>query len=166
MTDVSKSDAVQRPEYSPATFTFAAVAMTGVAYGLGRYAYGLFLPAIRDTFGLNTSTLGFIASLNAAVYLVATVVASGSAVHFRPRTFIVGAGAVTTLGLLAVGITSNVWIAIAGIVLSGIGAGFFSPAAFEAIEAWLPERSKHRAVGAVNAGATPGLIFTGLTYPR
>ena len=162
MTDVPSNASTGAAGRSPLTFTLAAVGMTSVTYGLGRYAYGLFLPSIRDTFGLDNFTLGLIASLNAALYLVATVVASAIAVHFRPRTFIVGAGLVATLGFAAVGLTSNVWIAIAGIVFSGIGAGFFSPAAFEAIEAWLPERWKHRAIGAVNAGATPGLILTGL----
>jgi len=157
-TDVT-TRTIQR---SPLGFTLTAVAMTSVTYGLGRYAYGLFLPAIRGTFELDNFTLGLIASLNASAYLIATVIASGAAVYFKPRTFIVGAGLVTTLGLFAVGTTSNVSIAVAGIVLSGIGAGFFSPAAFEAIEAWLPERWKHRAIGAVNAGATPGLILTGL----
>lgn len=74
------------PIRSPVTFTLAAVGMTRVPYGFGRYAYGLFLPTIRQTFGLDSAALGMIASLNALVYLVATVIASVGAVHFRPRS--------------------------------------------------------------------------------
>src|ERR1700722_3750112 len=83
-------------------FVAASVAMASVTYGIGRYAYGLFLPEIRRDFALDTFTLGLIASVGTAVYLLSNMVASAIAVHFRPRTFIVIGGAVTTLGLALV----------------------------------------------------------------
>ena len=39
-------------------FIVASVAMASVTYGIGRYAYGLFLPEIRRDFALDTFTLG------------------------------------------------------------------------------------------------------------
>ncbi|OBZ96165.1 hypothetical protein ADU59_07330 [Pararhizobium polonicum] len=143
-------------------FTAACVAMTSVTYGMGRYAYGLFLPSIRQEFNLSTFDLALIASLNTAVYLLATVIASGIAIYFRPRTLIVVSGLVTTSGLLIAGLAPSFPVAAGGIILAGAGGGILSPAMFEAIEAWLSAGWKGRAIAVVNAGAAPGLIFTGL----
>ncbi|MGQ3212956.1 MFS transporter [Shinella sp.] len=149
-------------QHFPLAFTAACVAMTSVTYGMGRYAYGLFLPSIGAQFDLTTFDLALIASLNAILYLVATIVASATAIHFRPRTFILLSGVTTTAGLLLAGMATSVAVATVGIVLAGIGAGILSPAMFEAIEAWLPAPWKPRAIGAVNAGAAPGIVLTGL----
>jgi len=138
------------------------VAMASVTYGIGRYAYGLFLPGIRRDFALDTFTLGLIASVGTVVYLLSNIVASAIAIHFKPRTFIVIGGAVTTLGLALVGIATNAPTAVGGILLAGAGAGIYTPAQFEAIEAWLLPPWKSRAMGAVNAGATPGKILAGI----
>ncbi len=143
-------------------FIAACVAMVSVTYGMGRYAYGLFLPSIRTDFDLGTVDLALIASLNTAVYLLATVIASACAIYFRPRTLIVAAGLITTCGLLLTGLATRFEVAAGGIVLAGVGGGILSPAMFEAIEAWLSARWKTRAIAAVNAGAAPGLIVTGL----
>ncbi|WP_210171122.1 MFS transporter [Rhizobium sp. Root483D2] len=144
-------------------FTVACVAMVSVTYGMGRYAYGLFLPSIRQAFDLSTFQLSLIASFNTAVYLLATIVASASAIYFRPKTLIVAAGLITTCGLLITGLATNIGLAAGGIILAGVGGGILSPAMFEAIEAWLSGRWKARAIAAVNAGAAPGLILTGLS---
>jgi predicted MFS family arabinose efflux permease len=143
-------------------FIAASVAMASVTYGVGRYAYGLFLPQIRRDFALDTFTLGLIASVGTVVYLLSNIVASAIAIHFKPRTFTVLGGAVTTLGLALVGVATNAPTAVGGILLAGVGAGIYTPAQFEAIEAWLLPPWKSRAMGAVNAGATPGKILTGL----
>jgi predicted MFS family arabinose efflux permease len=159
--DSAHQDERGRERFSLA-FIAASVAMASVTYGLGRYAYGLFLPEIRRDFALDTFTLGLIASVGTVVYLLSNIVASAIAVHFKPRTFTVIGGAVTTLGLALVGIATNAPTAVAGILLAGTGAGIYTPAQFEAIEAWLLPPWKSRAMGAVNAGATPGKILTGL----
>ncbi|KNY14192.1 hypothetical protein AKG11_25140 [Shinella sp. SUS2] len=66
------------------------------------------------------------------MHLVATIAAA--AIHFKPRTFIIGTGPRATLGLLAVGLTSNARVASARIGLSDIGGSYLSPATLETIE--------------------------------
>jgi MFS family permease len=107
--------------------------MASVTYGIGRYAHGLFLPQIRRDFALDTFTLGLIASIATVIYLLSNIVASAIVIHFKPRTFTVIGGAVTTLGLALVGIATNAPTAVAGILLAGAGAGIYTPAQFEAI---------------------------------
>lgn len=146
-----------------ASFTVAIVAMCSVAFGVGRYAYGLFLPAIRHDFGASTVTLGLIASASTLLYLITIAIASTIAIHCRPRTLMLVGGCVTTLSLLIVGLAANLPATAAGIALASVGAGLYSPASWVAVDAWMPSRWRHRAIGAVNAGSTPGLLITGLT---
>lgn len=148
---------------NPVTFIVIAIAMTSVTYGFGRYAYGLFLPSLRTEFSASTAQLGLIASANAATYLVSTVLASAYAIYFRPASMMVLACAVAIAGLLTAGLTTSIEGVVFGIVLAGVGGGILSPALFEALEAWLPEEWKVKAIGAVSAGATPGMVITALT---
>jgi len=119
MTPDSKYQTDARRERFSLAFIAASVAMASVTYGVGRYAYGLFLPEIRRDFALDTFTLGLIASVGTVVYLLSNIVASAIAIHFKPRTFIVIGGAVTTLGLALVGIATNAPTAVGGILLAG-----------------------------------------------
>lgn len=146
----------------PMTFIVIAIAMTSVTYGFGRYAYGLFLPSLRVEFSASTAQLGLIASANAATYLVSTVLASAYAIYFRPTSMMVLACAVAIAGLLTAGLATSIEGVVFGIVLAGVGGGILSPALFEALEAWLPEEWKVKAIGAVSAGATPGMVITAL----
>jgi predicted MFS family arabinose efflux permease len=146
----------------PITFIVIAIAMTSVTYGFGRYAYGLFLPSLRAEFSASTAQLGLIASANAATYLVSTVLASAYAIYFRPTSMMVLACAVAIAGLLTAGLATSIEGVVFGIVLAGVGGGILSPALFEALEAWLPEEWKVKAIGAVSAGATPGMVITAL----
>lgn len=153
---------VEAPLIHPVTFIVIAIAMTSVTYGFGRYAYGLFLPSLRVEFSASTAQLGLIASANAATYLVSTVLASAYAIYFRPTSMMVLACAVAIAGLLTAGLATSIEGVVFGIVLAGVGGGILSPALFEALEAWLPEEWKVKAIGAVSAGATPGMVITAL----
>ena len=146
-----------------AFFTAGVVAMCSVVFGVGRYAYGLFLPSIRQDFGARTVTLGLIASASTLLYLITIAVASAIAIHCRPRTLMLAGGSVSTVSLLIVGSAASLPAVATGLALASIGAGLYSPASFVAAEAWMPVRWKHRAIGAINAGSTPGVLITGLT---
>jgi sugar phosphate permease len=58
---------------------------TAVAFGPARNGYGLFLPEIREEFGLSTAMLGFIASGLYAGYLVALAAVGLLAARLGPR---------------------------------------------------------------------------------
>src|ERR1700730_15324316 len=96
-----------RRERFSLAFIVASVAMASVTYGLGQYAYGVFLPEIRRDFSLDTFPLGLIASVGTVIFVISNIVASAIAIHFNPRTFTVIGGAVTTLGLALVGVATH-----------------------------------------------------------
>ena len=51
-----------------AQLTGAGLALIAACYGLARFAYGLFVPAFSDEFGLTAATAGAIASGSYAAY--------------------------------------------------------------------------------------------------
>lgn len=156
----TQSSTVNTAHVRPIPFLVLTIAMTSVTYGFGRYAFGLFLPSLRAEFTASTTQLGAIASANAATYLVSTVLASTFAVYVPPTIMMVGACLVTVAGLLVAGLSASIGNIALGIIIAGFGGGILSPALFEAIEAWLPEDWKVKAVASVSAGATPGMIVT------
>jgi len=153
---------LNRQLIEPVKFLIITIAMTSVTYGFGRYAYGLFLPSLRSEFGASTLQLSLIASANAGTYLISTLIASAYAIYFRPTYMMVSSCILTVTGLAIAGFSTTFDVAAFGIIVSGVGGGVLSPALFEAIESWLPEEWKVRAIGAVSAGATPGMIITAL----
>src|SRR5919202_763055 len=111
----------------------AGVAMIGVTYGFGRYAYGLFVPDIRAEFGLGTALLGLIASGSYAAYLVATAVSGVAADRVGPRPLVVAGGAAAAAGMALVGVAPSGGAVAAGVVLAGSGSGFVWPALSDAL---------------------------------
>jgi len=91
-------------------------------YGIGRQAYGLFVPILGDEFGLSLDVLGFYASAAQAGYLIATVATGVLTARFGPRLPVV-AGCL----LLAVGAAMIAWapgpiLLAVGIVAAGTSA--------------------------------------------
>ncbi|MEX2626563.1 MAG: MFS transporter [Ilumatobacteraceae bacterium] len=132
-------------------------------YGIGRLAYGLFVPTFEEEFGLSLDVLGYYASAAQAGYLVVTVVAGVLAARFGPRVPVVsgclllaGGAAITASApgpmLLAVGITA------AGTSAGGTWAPFS-----DAVDRQVPTSGVRRALALVNAGAPVGIaIASGL----
>lgn len=140
----------------------AWILLSSVTFGFGRYGYGLFVPSIRQQFDASSAQLGVISSLNTVVFLLVTLASSYLVQILRPQFLLILSGLLTTFGLALVGMSSSFTVAATGIIVSGIGAGIFAPIVFEAIDSWLDPKDRVVAVTALSAGATPGLILTGL----
>src|SRR5258707_1447992 len=135
MTPDSNYQTDARRERFSLAFIAASVAMASVTYGVGRYAYGLFLPEIRRDFALDTFTLGLIASVATVVYLLSNIVASAIAIHFKPRTFIVIGGAAPPPRLRLLGIATDPTTAVGGVFLVRGGGGTLPTPPLVAIQA-------------------------------
>ena len=68
--------------------TIAGLAIVAATYGLARYCFGLFLPEFRQEFNLSTETVGLIAGLSYAGYLMATFLGSGLSTMFGPQAIV------------------------------------------------------------------------------
>ncbi len=127
-------------------------------YGLGRQAYGLFVPTFREEFALPLDVLGFYASAAQAGYLVATVVTGFLAARYGPRLPVV-------LGSLLLAVGATLTASAPGPVLLGVGViaagtsagGAWAPFS-DAVRDQVPVSGARRALALVNAGSPVGLM--------
>lgn len=145
---------------SPTSTEFALLGagLIAISYGLARFAFGLFVPPIRDELGLTPSVIGIIGALPLISFLLATVVAPLITHLFGARNAAVLSGAFGVAGLAMISQAPGALLLGAGVFACGICTGLMMPALTAAMQA-LVKRSLHGRVSSVmNAGTSIGVI--------
>jgi predicted MFS family arabinose efflux permease len=127
-------------------------------YGIGRLAYGLFVPRFREEFGLSLDVLGFYASAAQAGYLVATVVTGVVAARYGPRVPVVSGCLLLAVGAAMTASAPGPILLAVGIVAAGTSAGGAWAPFSDAIANQVPLAGRRRALALVNAGSPIGLV--------
>ncbi len=140
----------------------AGFCATAVAFGPARNGYGLFLPNIREEFGLSTVMLGFIASGLYAGYLAALLAVGLLAARVGPRLPVL-------IGLLSAGVGMGLVVLLpnapslaVGVILAGTSAGWSWAPYNDAVAQAVPPPSRDRALSVVSTGTTFGIMMAGL----
>lgn len=128
-------------------------------YGLVRLAYGLFLPDISASLGLDGVVAGRISSGASFAYCVGAV--SGLVWSRHARALVGGALVTASVGSVAMALAPDATLFAAATVLASTGAGLASPGLVGLVERNVaPDRSA-RAQAVVNSGTGPGLVAAG-----
>jgi predicted MFS family arabinose efflux permease len=128
-------------------------------YGIGRQAYGLFVPTFREEFGLSLDVLGFYASAAQAGYLVATVVTGVLTARFGPRVPVVSGCLLLTVGAAVTASAPGPMLLAVGVVAAGTSAGGAWGPFSDAVDNQVPVSGSRRALAMVNAGSPVGLVI-------
>src|SRR5919199_4344965 len=107
----------------------ATIALT---YGLARFAYGLFLPQMRQSLDLSDSVLGLIGAGSYVGYCLAVLGALVLTSRSGPRFMAVAAGSVAVVGMAAVAGAPTGLVLALGVVVAGSSSGLASPPMGEA----------------------------------
>jgi predicted MFS family arabinose efflux permease len=157
-----------RPVRSPAVrLTVAGAAVVGVAYGMGRYAFGLTLPSLRgdpslSPGGLDDAVLGLIASGSFAGYLLGLLLAPVVGRRFGPRApTTVGGTCGLVGGVLAAAAPSPLVLAV-GTVLAGSAAGWVWAAYSDLAAAVVAAPHRPRTLAVISTGTSAGLLVSGI----
>ncbi|MFG6160015.1 CynX/NimT family MFS transporter [Halomonas sp. 1390] len=145
---------------SPSSTEFALLgaALIAISYGLARFAFGLFVPPIREELGLTPSVIGIIGALPLISFLLATLIAPLVTHLFGARNAAVLSGAFGVTGLALISQAPGALVLGAGVFACGICTGLMMPALTAAMQA-LVKRSLHGRVSSVmNAGTSIGVI--------
>ena len=137
------------------------LALIAVTYGLARFAYGLFLPEMREAFGLSPSLLGAIGAGSYIAYGGAIVVALVYTSRTGPRRMAVAAGAAAVVGMAAVAAAPAAWVLAVGILVAGASTGLASPPMAEAVARSVPDGLQDRANTLINSGTGVGVALSG-----
>jgi predicted MFS family arabinose efflux permease len=127
-------------------------------YGIGRQAYGLFVPTFREKFGLSLDVLGFYASAAQAGYLVATVATGVLTARFGPRLPVVSGCLLLAVGAAITAAAPGSMFLAVGVIVAGTSAGGTWAPFSDAIDNQVPLPGSRRALALVNAGSPVGLV--------
>jgi len=143
---------------SASSFALFGAALIAISYGLARFAFGLFVPPIRDELGLTPYAVGLIGALPLISFIAATLLAPLIADRFGARATAVLSGAFGVAGLAMISQAASALTLGVGVFACGICTGLMMPALTAAMQA-LVKRSLHGRVSSVmNAGTSVGLI--------
>jgi len=135
--------------------------MIAVTYGLARFAYGLFLPEMREAFDLSPTLVGVIGAGSYLGYCVAVVIALVYTSRTGPRWMAVAAGVVAVVGMAVVAGAPAAWVLALGILVAGSSTGLASPPMGEAVALSIRENLQGRANALINCGTSVGVAVSG-----
>jgi predicted MFS family arabinose efflux permease len=139
----------------------AGLSLIAVCYGLARFAYGLFLPVLREDFRLSGSTAGAIAASSYAGYCVAIVAATVLTTRFGARPVAVAAGVTATVGTGLIAAAGSTGVLVVGVVIAGSSTGLASPPLADAVAHAVTPNRRDRVQTVVNAGTGLGVMVSG-----
>ena len=138
-----------------------------VGLGIGRFAYALVLPDMRDALGWSYSAAGFLNTVNAAGYLGGALVAAAIVRRFGLATALRWGTLAGVLSLALCALSGNFVVLSFARLLAGVGAavGFVSAGALAAtIAQSRPERANFL-LSLFYAGPGLGIALSGLIAP-
>jgi predicted MFS family arabinose efflux permease len=150
------------PERPTLRVGVAGLLALAATYGLGRQAYGLFVPWFRAEFGLGLDVVGYVAGAAQLGYLLATVATGVVEARVGPRLPVV-VGCVLLAGGAGLVVTAQTAVPFAvGVILAGTSAGGAWAPFSDAVAERVPPGRRRRALALVNAGSPAGLLIASL----
>jgi len=138
-----------------------------VGLGIGRFAYSLVLPDMRDTLGWSYSAAGFMNTINAAGYLAGALLASRIARRFGLSAAVRWGTLACVLSLALCALSGNFVILSLARLLAGFGAaaGFVAGGALAARIAQSNPARASFLLSLFYAGPGLGILSSGLIAP-
>ncbi len=155
-----------RPPHPARLILILSLAPT-IGLGIGRFAYALVLPDMRDSLGWSYSAAGFLNTINAAGYLAGAFLTARLTRRFGLLATVRG-GALACLGSLALcALSGNFYILSFARLLAGLGAaaGFVAGAALAARIAQSQPMRANFLLSLFYAGPGLGILCSGLVAP-
>ena len=148
------------------TILILALAPT-IGLGIGRFAYALVLPDMRDTLGWSYAAAGFMNTVNAAGYLGGALAAARLARRYRLLTLIKAGTMMAIVALALCAVSANFAVLSFGRLLAGIGAAvaFVAGGALAATIAQAQPARSGFLLSLFYAGPGLGILASGLVAP-
>lgn len=145
---------------NPVGVVAPGLALIAVTHGLARFAYGLFVPELREAFGLSPSLLGVVGAGSYAGYCAAISVSLALATRTGPRFMAVAAGGVAVVGMGIVAAAPSAWVLAVGVLVAGSSTGLASPPLGEAVVRAVRAKERDRANAIINSGTSVGVVLS------
>jgi len=162
-----KTPDFSQPSAHPARLILVLSLAPTVGLGIGRFAYSLVLPDMRDTLGWTYSAAGFMNTINAAGYLAGALLASRLIKRFGLAAAVRWGTLASLLSLALCALSGNFAILSFARLLAGFGAAaaFVAGAALAALIAQAQPARANFLLSLFYAGPGLGILSSGLTAP-
>ena len=155
------------PPAHPARLILILSLAPTVGLGIGRFAYSLVLPDMRDTLGWSYSAAGFMNTINAAGYLAGALMTSKLIARFGLAATVRWGTLASVLSLALCALSGSFFILSFARLLAGLGAaaGFVAGAALAARIAQSQPARANFLLSLFYAGPGLGIVTSGLVAP-
>lgn len=136
-------------------------AVIAVTYGLGRYAFGLFVPQFQEALQLTGTTVGTIGGLSHAGYALGLLWAPRACRRHDPLRIASRAALTAAMGLAGIAVSVGAATLGASVLVAGVGSGLASPALALAVVRGLEPSHRSPAQTWINSGTSLGLALSG-----
>ncbi|MDN3557681.1 MFS transporter [Halomonas maura] len=133
--------------------------LIAITYGLARFVFGLFLPAIRGEMVISPTMAGVIGALPFLSFVVAILAAPWLTRRAGVRASAVTAACLAAVGLLTIAYAPVPLLLAAGVLTCGISTGLSSPVMAEAVHRVVPSGLRGRVNAIINAGTSLGIAL-------
>ncbi len=163
---VKTPDFSKPPEHPARLILILSLAPT-VGLGIGRFAYSLVLPDMRETLGWSYSAAGFMNTINAAGYLAGALMASKLIKHFGLAAAVRWGTLACLVSLALCALSGNFVVLSFARLLAGVGAAaaFVAGAALAATIAQAQPARANFLLSLFYAGPGLGILSSGLVAP-
>lgn len=122
-------------------------AIIALTYGLARFAFGLFLPFIREDLNINASVAGVIGSLPFISFIIGVIIAPIICKKLNSAIAAGLVGSLAALGLFSISEAKDLLLLGLGVTTCGLSTGLSSPIMASIVK----HNIHHRLCGRVNA---------------
>lgn len=134
--------------------------------GLGRFAFGMLLPSMSSSLGLNYTQSGILGFTNLIGYLVAVLLSPLIIPRFGTRITGTASLLLIAVSMLGMAFTTSFPLLCALYVLTGIGSGGVVLPMMSVMSHWFFPSHRGLALGLVMAGPGFGIILSGFVVPK
>jgi len=135
-----------------------------VAVVFGRLAYGLVLPAMRESLDMSYAQAANLGTVTALGYLVLLLYAGVFAGRYGGKKAIVLGLLLATSGFVGLSFSSSYPLLLLCMTLMGFGTAFTFTPLVSLLGAWYPER-RGMVIGFAGSGVGIGILFAGALIP-
>lgn len=135
------------------------VALIATTFGFARYGYGLLVPDMRRSFGLDATAIGLLGSVAYVTYLAATVASMPAVSRYGPRRIAIFAGLLAAAGMTIIGQAPNALVLMLGVIVAGASSGFALPPFADVAAEHLPPGRRGDVLATISSGTGWGVAL-------